>query len=268
MLVNLIMGLFSRRRIHKAVDQGGQVDISEENGVRSLHFGSHTVQSAMRLNRPYDLEVEYTRRMMGFLLFHPEPKNALLIGLGGGSLSKFIHHHLPETRSVTVEINPQVVAAARSFFHLPPDDERFSVVIGDGAAYVAAHPESCDVLLLDGFDEHSQVEALATQDFYDRCFEALTSDGMMVVNLWGSDPRFEAYYGRLSTSFGGRALLLPSVTRGNMIVLAFKHDQGSPRWQDLRQRAKELEQRYELEFVKFVEGLRDNNLHTEKRLLI
>lgn len=268
MLVNLIMGLFSRRRIHKAVDQGGQVDISEEDGVRSLHFGSHTVQSAMRVNRPYDLEVEYTRRMMAFLLFHPDPRDVLLIGLGGGSLSKFIHHHLPHTRSVTVEVNSQVVAAARSFFHLPPDDERFSVVVGDGAAYVAEHPESCDVLLLDGYDEHSQVEALATQDFYDRCFNALNPDGVLVVNLWGSDPRFEAYYGRIGNAFEGRTLLLPSVTRGNMIVLAFKRSPGSPRWQELRQHAKELEQRYGLEFLRFAEGLRDNNLHTEKRLLV
>jgi spermidine synthase len=268
MLVNLIMGLFSRRRIHKAVDQCGQVDISEENGVRSLHLGSHTVQSAMRVNRPYDLEVEYTRRMVAFLLFHPEPQDALLIGLGGGSLSKFLHHHFPQLRSVTVEINPQVVAAARSFFLVPPDDERFSVVVGDGARYVAEHPESCDVLLLDGYDERCQVEELATQDFYDRCFQALAPDGVLAVNLWGSDPRFEAYYGRIGNAFDGRALLLPSVTRGNMIVLAFKRDQGSPRWQDLRQHARELEARYGLEFLKFVEGLKDNNLHTEKRLLI
>lgn len=262
------MGLFSRRRIHKTVDQCGQVDISEENGVRSLHLGSRTVQSAMRVARPYDLEVEYTRRMMAFLLFHPEPREALLIGLGGGSLSKFLHHHLPETRTVTVEINPQVVAAARSFFFLPPDGERFSVVVGDGARYVAEHPESCDVLLLDGYDERCQVEELATQDFYDRCARALTAGGVLVVNLWGSDPRFEAYYGRIGKAFDGRVLLLPSVTRGNMIVLAFKGDQGSPRWQDLRQRARELEERYGLEFLKFVEGLKENNLHTEKRLLI
>ncbi len=268
MLVNLIMGLFSRRRIHKAVDRNGQVDISEENGVRSLHLGSHTVQSAMRVNRPYDLEVEYTRRMMAFLLFHPEPKNLLLVGLGGGSLSKFVHHHFPASRSVTVEINPQVVAAARSFFHLPPDDERFTVVLDDGARYVAEHPACCDVLLLDGYDEQAQVESLASQDFYDRCFQALAPDGVLSVNLWGSDPRFEIYFERIGKSFGGLALMLPSLSRGNIVVLAFKRSPGSPRWSDLRERAKELEQRYGLEFIKFVEGLRDNNPHTEKRLLI
>ncbi|MGD9787068.1 MAG: spermidine synthase, partial [Sulfuricellaceae bacterium] len=124
------------------------------------------------------------------------------------------------------------------------------------------------VQLLDGYDEQAQVESLASQDFYDRCFQALTPDGVLSVNLCGSDPRFEIYFERIGKSFGGLVLMLPSLSRGNIVVLAFKRSPGSPRWSDLRERAKELEQRYGLEFIKFVQGLRDNNPHTEKRLLV
>ena len=45
------------------------IDISEENGVRYLHFGSEWVQGAMRIRRPYALELAYTREMMAPLLF-------------------------------------------------------------------------------------------------------------------------------------------------------------------------------------------------------
>jgi spermidine synthase len=40
------------------------IDISEEAGVRYLHFGSSWVQGAMRIARPWALELDYTREMM------------------------------------------------------------------------------------------------------------------------------------------------------------------------------------------------------------
>ena len=69
--------------------------VSERFGVRSLHIGSDTIQSAMRLARPNDLELAYTRSMMAFLLFTERPARVLMIGLGGGSLAKFIYHRMP-----------------------------------------------------------------------------------------------------------------------------------------------------------------------------
>ncbi|MEW6690321.1 MAG: spermidine synthase, partial [Pseudomonadota bacterium] len=66
--------------------------VSEERGVRHLHIGGEAIQSAMRLADPWALELEYTRCMLTFLLFHPAPRRALMIGLGGGSLAKFFHH--------------------------------------------------------------------------------------------------------------------------------------------------------------------------------
>ncbi len=84
--------------------------------MRCLHLGSSMVQSAMLLKAPNDLQLVYTQYMMGFLLFHPHPRDILMIGLGGGSLAKFVYHSLPLTRTIVVEINPEVVAVARSYF--------------------------------------------------------------------------------------------------------------------------------------------------------
>ena len=71
-------------RVRKPSDDNESVYISEKFGVRTLHIGSDTVQSSMRLSKPNDLEVSYTRSMMGFLLFNPQPRSVLMIGLGGG----------------------------------------------------------------------------------------------------------------------------------------------------------------------------------------
>jgi spermidine synthase len=262
------MGMFLGRRIHKAVAAGDVVDVSERDGVRSMHLGSQTVQSSMRISAPNELELAYTRGMMGFLLFNPDPVRFLMVGLGGGSLAKFVYHRMPASRITAVELNSQVAAAARAYFQLPPEDERFEVVIAEGGQYVADHPDSADVLMVDGFDGVSLADSLVTQRYYDDSSAALSERGILAVNLWGSDKNFDVYLQRIETSFNGLTLCLPTEKHGNIVVFGFKRSLGNPRWDDLRQRARELEQVYGLEFLKFVEGLRSLNVHTEKRLLI
>src|SRR5512139_2065516 len=95
------------------------IDIREESGVRTLHFGSDWIQGAMRIARPWHLELDYTREMMASLLLRDDahfPREVLLIGLGAASLTKFIYRHCPLARLTVVEIEPRVVAAARQFF--------------------------------------------------------------------------------------------------------------------------------------------------------
>ena len=68
-------------------------DISEEAGVRYLHFGSLWIQGAMRIARPWHLELDYTKEMMASLLLREDshfPRRVLLIGLGAASLTKFL----------------------------------------------------------------------------------------------------------------------------------------------------------------------------------
>src|SRR4029079_4131670 len=130
------MKFLAKWRLRKPGDDEKTVYISERYGVRSLHIGSDTIQSSMRLAKPFDLELSYTRSMMAFMLLMPAPAEILMIGLGGGSLAKFVHHHLGHTRTRGVEVHPRVVAIARQYFHVPADGPRFEVIITDGAAYV------------------------------------------------------------------------------------------------------------------------------------
>ena len=125
--------------------------MSEKDGVRSLHLGSSTVQSAMRISDPIELVLSYTQAMMGFLLFTPEPARVAMIGLGGGSLPKFVRHHMPTTRIIVVESNPRVISAARSFFEVPEDDQYFSIVLGQGEQWIADQAREENVLMVDDF---------------------------------------------------------------------------------------------------------------------
>lgn len=62
----------------------GSAFISNLCDIRSLQFDHRNVQSTMRLSSPCSLELEYTRVMMGFLLFNPAPGIISMIGLGAG----------------------------------------------------------------------------------------------------------------------------------------------------------------------------------------
>ena len=255
-------------RVRKPADDNESVYISEKFGVRTLHIGSDTVQSSMRIARPNDLEVSYTRSMMAFLLFKPAPADVLMVGLGGGSLTKFIYHQLPRTRTIAIEVDPRVVAIARQYFCVPADDDRLEIIVTDGAAYLHDNETDADVIVVDGYDGESQVEALTTPDFYRDCALALGDAGMLVVNLWGGDRNFTTCVNRLAKAFDGLVACLPAGKPGNIAAFAFKRSPGKPTWRELGARAEQLEAQYGLEFTRFVKELAVMNPHDEERLLL
>lgn len=257
-----------RRKVARSTDTFDTVEISEKNGVRSLHLGSITVQSAMRLADPTYLELSYTRSAMAFLLFHRQVRDVLLIGLGGGSIPKWLHHHCPGIRTTAVEINPQVIAVSRSMFCLPPDDDRLHVVEGNGTTYVAAQENAFDVVLIDGFGKTSAAQELTTDEFFCDCRRALRADGVFIMNLWGSDAQFAPLLDRIESIFTGFTICLPAERHGNIIVFGFRRSPGNPTWDELESRAIKLEAEYGLEFPRFVQALRKMNLCSDKRLLV
>lgn len=233
-----------------------EVAVSEESGVRFLHIGGDAIQSAVRLSAPDRLELHYNRAMMSFLLFHSDPRRVLMIGLGGGSMARFLHRSYPRCQVTAVEVNADVVAAARRYFDLPADGPRFSTVLDDGAAWVAAHPDSADVLLLDAFDDGRQVQALCSLDFYTRAFEALSGQGVMVQNFMSDDDRIDIYSERIEQAFDRRVVLVKVADRVNTIVLAFK---GGPRcttFKTLKGRAQTLTEQYGLPGNHYLNTLR------------
>lgn len=256
-----------RHRVRPGFETMPEVEISEADGIRSLHLGSETVQSSMDLNDPARLVLSYSRAMMGFLLFNPDPGHILQIGLGGGSFARFIAAHLPDAVSIAVDINPQVIAVARGFFALPPEGERFEVVEADGAEYVRIFRDSTDAILVDGFDGLQIVDALTTEDFFEDCRRALAPGGVFVTNWWSGDKRYVTFLERLLGVFDGRVLELPAASHGNVAVMAFNQPPAHTRWTALEKRAGELERRFGLEFGDFVARLRQHNPHADHCLI-
>ena len=195
--------------------------LREELDALSLQFSSAAIQSRMQLQRPDALALEYTRVMMGWLMFRPAAERLALIGLGGGSIAKFCHRHLPRVSLLAVEIDPRVIAL-RDAFQIPPDDARLRVIEDDGARFIAQTDTRFDVLMVDAFDADGMPAALGTQRFYDDCLDALSPDGLLVVNLHAGHPQRPLYLERIGRSFGQRVLRVDDRDGSNSVVFAAK----------------------------------------------
>ncbi len=204
-----------------AQTDNGKPFVSRQEGVVSLYLNGSGVQSTMRQEVPDELVLGYTQTMMGFLLFYPAPERIVMVGLGGGSLAKYCYRYLPESRFVVIENDAQVVEL-RDHFHVPKDDQRFQVILGDGAEFLKNPPDKYDILLIDGFDYIGQPAQLCSRSFYDDCYQALSADGIMVVNLLRADPGKLASIERIRQSFGGAAIVVNAIDSTNQIVFACK----------------------------------------------
>jgi spermidine synthase len=203
-----------------------EVNFSDYGNLRYLHLGTEWVQGSMRLDAPFDLDLEYVQRMMAWLLFvDPSSvarRQAMQLGLGAASLTKFCRKKL-RMATTAIELNPQVIAACRLWFRLPADDERLSVILGD-AAQVVASPHwqgRIDALQVDLYDQEAAAPVLDSEDFYADCRRLLTEDGVMTVNLFGRSSSYERSLAKIAAAFGAPAVWAFKPTReGNTVVLA------------------------------------------------
>jgi spermidine synthase len=240
-------------------DDDIRIDVSESDGVRSLHLASHAIQSSMRIKKPFHLELTYTRAMMMFLLFHDRPRKILLIGLGGASIPKFIHRFLPDMKSIVVEIHQKVISVAHQMFHLPPNDNTLKVIHGDGIPYMNEHPQSTDILMIDAFDPEGIPRNFRSLSFFDLCKSTLRVNGIFVMNIWMSDPHYDLYIDRMRRVFEDLLLVIPTGKPGNQIVLGFHDMPNQLDVKTLKLKAKSLEKIYGLEFLAFFNQLMLHN---------
>ncbi|HLF96698.1 MAG TPA: hypothetical protein VI457_06105 [Methylococcaceae bacterium] len=256
--------------VHVSHDEQGSIEVVDSAGVRALHFGTPHRQSAMALADPHRLELAYTRSMLAALLFCGQPRRVLLVGLGGGSLAKFLWRNFPQCRIDAVEQRAAVMRVAHGWFDLPEDD-RLQIWVADGADYVAEAPQrgdSYDLILLDAYDGLGMASAMLNQAFLDRCAALLAPDGACAANLWGSNrPLLDYALDRFGQSFAGPVLRLPVPGRGNVIGLAFPGPMPRPDWRKLKSRAEGLEAQLGVEFPALVRQLRRMNGGWAERLL-
>jgi spermidine synthase len=199
------------------------VTLSEQDGVRYLHFGTEWVQGAMRIRKPDWPELEYAQQMMAWMLFVDAPRSIAQLGLGAATLTKFSYRQFPDATITAVELNPSVIAICQSMFKLPPEDERLRVLDMDAMDFVLdpANIDAFDVLQCDLYDATARGPVLDTPEFYQACNACLNDGGVMTVNLFGDHPSYAKNIKAMRFAFA-HVICLPEVHDGNVVALCFK----------------------------------------------
>ena len=244
-------------RSSPAAQELPEVNFSDYGDVRCLHLGTPWVQGSMRMDAPYDIDLEYVQRMMAWLLL-VEPasvarRHAMQLGLGAASLTKFCRKKL-RICTTAVELNPQVLHACRGWFRLPPDDAKLRVIIADAAQEIRSEEwlGNVDALQVDLYDHEAAAPVLDNAEFYADCRRVLTEDGCMTVNLFGRDSSYERSLQRIMQAFGEDAAWAFRPTReGNTVVLA-QRTPSRPTRAELGERAEQIEHRWGLPAKKWL----------------
>jgi spermidine synthase len=238
-----------------------EVNFSEEGPIRHLHLGSEWIQGSMLIDAPTVLVHEYIQRMMAWLLFMDpttaHTRQALQLGLGAASLTKFCHKEL-RMKTTAIELNPQVLMACRVWFALPADNARMHVVLGDAAQQIRqAHWTSAvDALQVDLYDEEAAAPVLDSADFYADCRAVLKDEGCMTVNLFGRTSSFKKSVDKIAAAFGADAVWAFKATReGNTVVLA-QRTASRPKRALFTERAAYVQQQWGLPADKWIRAIK------------
>jgi len=181
-----------------------QVRVREDDLFRYLIL-DRTFHAVMWKADPVELYLPYSQLMMAALAVHSDPKRALILGHGGGSLAKWLAAHWPELEVDTVEVDPSVVQAAERYFEYRPADTHH-VYVADARKFLRATDTRYDIIWLDVFARHLIPFHLTTQEFFQEVQAHLSNEGVLAVNLASSGEgpdrqRASAVVGTLRTVF-------------------------------------------------------------------
>lgn len=206
------------KEIYRCYDEYGPIQVFDDGLKRYLAFEEDDEQSCVLKAAPGQIQHEYTRAMLLSLLL-VDPKEVLLLGLGGGSLAMCLLEYHPELQLRAVELRRAVIKIAKKYFYLPQTD-RLCVIEDDAGQYLMGDVSPAQLILADMYGADGLDPQQLTPWFLERCHELLTDDGWLVLNCWNDHRRDKESLASLTALFAD--VRVSSTASGNWIIFAGK----------------------------------------------
>ena len=199
-------------------------------------------ESVSNLLDPDDLPLRYAQVMTIATIYPEAPRKILMLGLGGGSISTYLGRFMPEAAITTVEIDPGVITAAKTYFGLR-ETERMRYHAGDGRVFLNRNSELYDLILLDAYRGGYVPFHLLTREFYTLVKQRLTPGGAAAFNVNDGSKLYASTMKTLGEVFAALDLYPTGV--GEVIAVARTSPLDA---QTLERRAAALQQRHGFRF--------------------
>lgn len=158
-----------------------RITVTESATSRNLRF-DNTRQSGVDMKDGVTSAVRYPDYMQLSMALKPDSRRALVLGLGGGMITKRFWHDYPQMTIDSVEIDPVVVDVARRYFAFP-EDARLRVFTEDARRYIQTTSDSYDIVVMDAYYAESLPFHLTTQEFFRETKSRMAPDGVMAYNV-------------------------------------------------------------------------------------
>lgn len=225
------------RVIHEKNSLYNSIYVYQNGTIVTLRFGKRptlAIQSQIDLDNPHRHMLEYTSMTYCGLLYVPEPKRMLVLGLGGGVIPREMRRHYPDLEIDVVEIDRAIPQIASQFFGFTADD-KLKVHVDDGRMFVKKQlrlkpAPQYDIIILDAFNGDYIPFHLMTKEFLEELKGLLSDDGAVVANVFYTNRLFDAefktfldVFERCQVFFGdysGNAMLVSPGPAGKVLTVA------------------------------------------------
>jgi len=231
--------------IHQERSLYRNILVEDQGDLRCLKFNvktSKTNQSCFYKSTPQQLVFNYTKLLFSGLLLLDNPKNILIIGLGGGTMSNTLHQIYPQSTITNVEIDPAVIKVARQYFGFF-ENQRVSSIVQDGRIFIkraVIKKQQYDWIILDAFNGDYIPEHLLTQEFLQEAKNILTPNGILSANTFSVSGLYAHESATYKKVFGD-FYNVRNYKNSNRIILTAKGE--LPSSEMITQRAKKLHDR-------------------------
>ncbi len=189
-------------------------------------FKSKYTESKINIFNDDELPVSYTQTMPVSLVYTKNPKKLLMIGLGGGMITKYIHKYIPQINITGVELDEKVLAMAKKYFKLK-EDSNYKIFIKDGRLYLNESKNIYDIIMVDAYKGGYIPFHLCTREFYLLVKKHLTSKGAVALNLHSGSKLYPRIINTLKDVFE-HVDLYKSGTSSNIIAIAYLSNKMEP----------------------------------------
>ncbi len=213
------------RLVHEKNSIYQQIYVYQRGSVATLKFGKRSrvpMQSQVDTDDLRRHMLEYTRLAFCGLLYQPQPKRMLVLGLGGGVIPREMRHYYPDLEIDAVEIDGDIPPIAERFFAFAEDD-RLKVHVDDGRMFVKKQlrrdgADKYDIVILDAFNGDYIPFHLMTREFLEEVKGVLTDDGVVIANVFSSSLLFDAEMKTFLAVFGRCQAFIGSSSSNAMLV--------------------------------------------------
>jgi spermidine synthase len=210
--------------VHKERSLYRNIMVTQDSKERCLLFTikrrARSRQSCQSLEDPKQLVFRYAQVTMSSFALQSNPKDILVLGLGGGSLPMTYVDLLPEANITAVEIDTAVTKVAKKYFGLKTSD-KLKVAEKDARVFVKRalrKKQKFDLVVLDAFNGDYIPEHLMTKEFLEEVRSLLNENGVVVANTFSTSDLYDhesATYKEVFSEF-----LNFKIPHGNRIIIA------------------------------------------------